>query len=680
MVNAENDGVSALESLLKAHGSTLSVADLRLLVDGQLAAPKPVDRDSWMALVAPDPSDDLKNALRSFMAACKAMVRETELSPAARIEALRDELSNRDLDGFLVPLSDEHQSEFPPKRAQRLAWLTGFTGSAGIAVILKEKAALFVDGRYTLQVREQADPGIYEFCSISDDPPGSWIAKNALAGSRVGYDPRLHTQSGVTQLVEKCRAAQIHLVQVESNPLDQIWADQPPAPLAPVYPHPVDIAGRSAAEKLAETAATVRAHGANAAVLTAPDSIAWLLNIRGGDLPNTPVALGFSILNASGSVELFMDPRKLTSTALSALGDSVSLRPTDEFGVALATLGAAAASVLVAPSTAPVWVLNQLEAAGAEIVTKEDPCVLPKACKNTVELQGVRNAHIRDGAALSSFLAWLSVAGPTGDVDEMSAVDKLYDFRAGGENFKGLSFDTISGAGPNGAIVHYRVTPATNRRLEPGSLFLVDSGAQYLDGTTDVTRTVAIGSPSNEMRDRFTRVLKGHAGIATARFPIGTSGGQLDSLARQPLWDVGLDFDHGTGHGVGAYLGVHEGPHRIAKRSADVPLQPGMIVSNEPGYYKEGAYGIRIENLEVVRAAPINEDDDDRRQMLEFEALTLAPIDLALIDASIMTAEEIDWLDGYHARVRSTISPLVDDKTAAWLERVTQPLWSAISS
>jgi Xaa-Pro aminopeptidase len=629
MVNAENDGVSAFESLLKAHGSTLSVADLRLLVDGQLAAPKPVDRDSWMALVAPDPSDDLKNALRSFMAACKAMVRETELSPAARIEALRDELSNRDLDGFLVPLSDEHQSEFPPKRAQRLAWLTGVTGSAGIAV---------------------------------------------------GYDPRLHTQSGVTQLVEKCRAAQIHLVQVESNPLDQIWADQPPAPLAPVYPHPVDIAGRSAAEKLAETAATVRAHGANAAVLTAPDSIAWLLNIRGGDLPNTPVALGFSILNASGSVELFMDPRKLTSTALSALGDSVSLRPTDEFGVALATLGAAAASVLVAPSTAPVWVLNQLEAAGAEIVTKEDPCVLPKACKNTVELQGVRNAHIRDGAALSSFLAWLSVAGPTGDVDEMSAVDKLYDFRAGGENFKGLSFDTISGAGPNGAIVHYRVTPATNRRLEPGSLFLVDSGAQYLDGTTDVTRTVAIGSPSNEMRDRFTRVLKGHAGIATARFPIGTSGGQLDSLARQPLWDVGLDFDHGTGHGVGAYLGVHEGPHRIAKRSADVPLQPGMIVSNEPGYYKEGAYGIRIENLEVVRAAPINEDDDDRRQMLEFEALTLAPIDLALIDASIMTAEEIDWLDGYHARVRSTISPLVDDKTAAWLERVTQPLWSAISS
>jgi len=680
MVNAENDSEAVLESLLKAHGLALSIDELRLLVDGQLAAPEPVNRDNWMGLVGPGLSDDLRNALRSFMASHKASGIESDLSSAVRIEALRVELSNQDLDGFLVPLSDEYQSEFPPKRAQRLAWLTNFTGSAGIAVILKDTAALFVDGRYTLQVREQADPGIYEFCNISNDRPGSWIAKNAPVGSRIGYDPWLHTQSAVAQLVEKCRAAQIHLVQVESNPLDQIWAGQPPAPLAPVYPHPVDIAGRSAAEKIAEAAAAIQRHGAKAAVLTAPDSIAWLLNIRGGDLPNTPVPLGFAILSASSTVDLFMDGRKVTSAAQTEFGESISLRQPDEFGMALATLGAVGTPVLVAPSTAPIWVVNQLEAAGAEIVAKEDPCVLPKACKNTVELQGVRNAHIRDGAALCSFLAWLSEAGPTGDVDELSAVHKLYGFRAGGENFKGLSFDTISGAGANGAIVHYRVTPATNQRLEPGSLFLVDSGAQYLDGTTDVTRTVAIGSPTDEMRDRFTRVLKGHAGIATARFPMGTSGGQLDSLARQPLWDVGLDFDHGTGHGVGAYLGVHEGPHRIAKRSADVPFQAGMIVSNEPGYYKEGAYGIRIENLEVVRAAPLNEEDDDSRQMLEFEALTLAPVDLALIDASIMTAEEIDWLNGYHARVRSTISPLVDDKSAAWLERATQPLSSATSS
>ncbi len=418
----------------------------------------------------------------------------------------------------------------------------------------------------------------------------------------------------------------------------------------------------------------IQGHGAKAAVLTAPDSIAWLLNIRGGDLPNTPVSLGFAILSVSGAVDLFMDGRKITPAARTEFGESISLRQPDEFGMALATLGTMGTSVLVAPSTAPVWVINQLEAAGAEIVAKEDPCVLPKACKNTVELQGVRNAHIRDGAALCRFLAWLSEAGATGEVDELSAVDKLYGFRAGGDNFKGLSFDTISGAGANGAVVHYRVTPETNRKLEPGSLFLVDSGAQYLDGTTDVTRTVAIGSPTTEMRDRFTRVLKGHAGIATARFPVGTSGGQLDSLARQSLWDVGLDFDHGTGHGVGAYLGVHEGPHRIAKRSADVPFQPGMIVSNEPGYYKEGAYGIRIENLEVVRAAVVAEPGDDSRAMLEFEALTLAPIDLALIDVTIMTAEEIDWLNSYHARVRSTITPLVDAKTAVWLEGATQPL------
>ncbi|NKB20214.1 MAG: M24 family metallopeptidase [Alphaproteobacteria bacterium] len=608
------------------------------------------------------------------MTSCKNAVKEIDLLPAERIAALRGELLNQELDGFLVPLSDEHQSEFPPKRAQRLAWLSDFTGSAGIAVVLKDKAALFVDGRYTLQVREQADPSIYEFCSISDDPPGSWIVKNASAGSRIGYDPWLHTKTGVTQLETKCRVAQIELVQIEANPLDAAWDDQPPAPLAPVYPHPVEIAGRSTEEKLAEVAATIRGSGAKAAVLTAPDSIAWLLNIRGGDLPNTPVALGFAILSAAESVEWFVDARKVTSAALDTFGENISLRPVDEFGVALATLGAANAAVLIAPSTAPVWVSNHLEAVGAEIIAKDDPCVLPKACKNTVEIQGVRNAHIRDGAALCSFLAWLSEAGRTGDVDELSAVDKLLGFRVGGEKYRGLSFDTISGAGPNGAVVHYRVTPETNRKLDLGSLFLVDSGAQYLDGTTDVTRTVAIGPPTEEMRDRFTRVLKGHAGIATARFPVGTSGGQLDSLARQPLWDVGLDFEHGTGHGVGAYLGVHEGPHRIAKRSADVPLQPGMIVSNEPGYYKEGAFGIRIENLEVVRAAPIDEPGDDSREMLQFEALTLAPIDLALVDASIMTTDEIDWLNGYHARVQATIGPLVDQKTAAWLLEATQPL------
>ena len=674
MVNPENDRDATLRLLLDAHGSAISIAALELLVDGQLSAPKNVDPDCWMALVTNDPSDELRVALQSFMASRQGRAAPVALAPAERIAALRAELINRELDGFLVPLSDEHQSEFPPKRAQRLAWLTDFTGSAGIAVILKDAAALFVDGRYTLQVREQADPELYEFCSISDEPPGSWIAKKAPKGSRIGYDPWLHTNSGLAQLQEKCSPAQIELVETEPNPLDAIWEDQPYAPLAPVWPHPVEIAGRSAEEKIAETAATIRGYGAKAAVLTAPDSIAWLLNIRGGDLPNTPVALGFAILNAAGSVELFMDDRKLTTAVSEILGEKVSVRPVDEFGLALATLGAADASILVAPTSAPVWVTRQLEASGARIIAKDDPCVLPKACKNSVEIQGVRNAHIRDGAALCKFLAWLSEAGPTGDVTEMSAVDKLYGFRVGGERFKGLSFETISGAGPNGAVVHYRVTPETNRRLEPGSLYLVDSGAQYLDGTTDVTRTVAIGSPTDEMRDRFTRVLRGHAGIAMARFPVGTSGCQLDSLARQPLWDIGLDFEHGTGHGVGAYLGVHEGPHRIAKRSADVPLQPGMIVSNEPGYYKAGAFGIRIENLEVVRAAQNDGDGDGAYEMLQFEALTLAPIDLALIDAALMTNEEIEWLNRYHTRVRSTIGPLVDARTAEWIEQATRPL------
>ena len=674
MVLAENEVNAVLKCLLEAEKATLNIDELRLLIEGQFAAPANIDPDSWMSLVVPDPSDDLREALRSFMASCKRKVPEFELPSSDRIGALRVELSDRRLDGFLVPLADEYQSEFPPKCAQRLAWLTGFTGSAGLAVILQDKAALFVDGRYTLQVRKQADPEIYEFCKISEEPPSCWIEKYVPAGSRIGYDPWLHTKSALEPYEKRCRAAKIELIQVETNPLDKVWKDQPSAPLAPVYPHPVDIAGRAASEKISETAAIVRGHGANAAVITAPDSIAWLLNLRGGDLPNTPVALGFAILKGSGSVDLFMDPRKLPINTIKTLGKDVSLYPTDKLGFALASLGAAGRPVLLAPTTAPIWVHNQLEATGVEIVSREDPCVLPKACKNTVEIQGVRSAHIRDGAALCSFLAWLAEVGPAGDVDELSAADKLYQFRSAGNNFKGLSFETISGAGANGAIVHYRVTPETNRKLELGSLYLVDSGAQYLDGTTDVTRTVAIGRPSDEMRDRFTRVLKGHVGIATARFPLGSSGGQLDVIARQPLWDVGLDFEHGTGHGVGAYLGVHEGPHRIAKRFADVPLQPGMIVSNEPGYYKEGEFGIRIENLEVVRAAPNIKSSNDGREMLEFEALTLAPIDLALIEPSIMTQKEISWLNRYHARVLETIGPLVDPKTAAWLEEATQPL------
>jgi Xaa-Pro aminopeptidase len=581
-------------------------------------------------------------------------------------------MSKQGIQGFLVPLSDAHQSESPPQNAQRLAWLTGFSGSAGMAVVLEEKAAIFVDGRYTLQVRDQIDVDLFLPCHVSDEPPEKWIAANTPEGARIGYDPWLHTVDGLRRIGGGCQRAGAELVATEPNPLDTVWLEQPAEPVAPVEPHGSAYSGRTSADKRQEVSKTLLENGAGAAVLTAPDSIAWLMNIRGGDLPNTPVTLCFAIIAADGGIELFVDPRKLSSRTLAHFDDEVLVRPVDDFGDALSALGSSKTIVQVSPSAAPAWVMDRLETAKADVIRKPDPCALPKSCKNATELAGTRTAHIRDGAALCRFLAWLAVEAPKGGVDELSAVDHLYQCRAGGELFRGLSFETISGAGSNGAIVHYHSTPETNRSLEPGSLFLVDSGAQYLDGTTDVTRTVAVGEPTPDMRAHFTQVLKGHIAIATACFPVGTSGGQLDTLARHALWQEGLDFDHGTGHGVGSYLCVHEGPQRIAKRFADTPLRPGMILSNEPGYYKSGAYGIRIENLEVVRTAP--QRGSDEREMLCFEALTLAPIDRALVDTSIMTAQEIDWLNAYHARVRETIGPLVDAATAAWLDQATQPV------
>lgn len=664
-----------LAKLLAKSGIGTTVDEILEMARGVAAAPEAVDPDEWISLVIETPPADLVTTLREVVAEYRAALAEgifLQPAPPDRLAALRDRLEARDMQGFLVPLADEYQSEFPSKGAQRLAWLTGFAGSAGIAVILPERAAIFVDGRYTLQVRDQVDAGQFEVQHIMDDPPADWIAANAATGSRIGYDPWLHTVDGLARLRDGCHRAGASLVPMEPNPLDEVWTDQPANPLTPARVHGPDVAGRDATEKRAETAKAIEANGAAATILTAPDSIAWLLNIRGGDLPNTPVTLGFAILSADRSVQLFMDQRKLSTATRAHLGSAVSIHDIDKFGDALSTLGAAGAAVQISPGTAPSWVIDRLEEGGASLIRKQDPCVLPKACKNSVELAGTRNAHIRDGAALCRFLAWLSVEAPKGAVDELSAVEKLYDFRSTGDRFRGLSFDTISGAGSNGAIVHYHSTPQTNRTLEPNSLYLVDSGAQYLDGTTDVTRTVAVGTPTAEMRDRFTRVLKGHIAIATATFPAGTSGGQLDTLARHALWREGLDFDHGTGHGVGSYLGVHEGPQRIAKRSADVPLRPGMILSNEPGYYKAGAYGIRIENLEVVRA--LDGVPGGEREMLGFEALTLAPIDLALVDPSIMTDAEIDWLDTYHRRVRETIGPLVDASTRAWLKNATRPV------
>jgi len=582
-----------------------------------------------------------------------------------RLQDLRDELRAQGLDGYVVAHADEHNSEYTPAYAQRLAWLTGFDGSAGLAVVLLDKASIYVDGRYTLQVRAQVDSDLYEYCSLKRGEEARWIAANAKAGARIGYDPWLHGEAWVNDTADALQKAGIELVPVTHNPIDRVWADQPAPPASPAVPHPVQYAGEESAAKRRRIGAGMEA---DAAVITALDSVAWLLNMRGGDITHMPVALAFAILHQDGRVDLFMDPAKAGDDLLRHLGNEVSLRPKTAFAEGLRAL--AGKRVLVDKAGTPQAVIRILLDAGAEVVRGADPCELPRACKNAVELEGARAAHLRDGAALTRFLAWLAAEAPKGALDEIAAAERLHDFRRETGCLRDLSFDTISGAGPNGAIVHYRVTPETNRRIEPGMLFLLDSGAQYDDGTTDVTRTIAIGKAGDEERDRFTRVLKGHIAIATARFPEGTTGAQLDALARMPLWQAGLNYDHGTGHGVGSYLGVHEGPQRISP-AGHAALKPGMIVSNEPGYYKTGAYGIRIENLLAVRPA---EGLAGERQMLEFETLTLAPIDLNLVEPRLLHAEERAWLNAYHARVRESLTPLVDAATAAWLAEATRAI------
>ncbi|KZD11923.1 aminopeptidase P family protein [Oceanibaculum pacificum] len=591
---------------------------------------------------------------------------------AARLAALRAELKRRGVDGFIVPRADEHQGEYVPARAERLNWLTGFTGSAGQAVALLEKAAIFIDGRYTLQVETQVDGALYERRHLIDQPASEWVAENLPEGAVLAYDPWLHTANEVERLKKAVARAKGRLAALDSNPLDAVWADQPPPPITPAVPHDLAYAGEESADKRNRIAENLRKAGQDAAVLTLPESIAWLLNIRGTDVPHTPLPLSFAILHADGAVALFIEPAKLSDATRAHLGNAVSLGAPADFVPALEALGRQGKSVRVDPGSAPVLVLERLEAAGAKVARGEDPCLLPKACKNDVELAGSRAAHLRDGAAVTRFLAWLAREAASGRISEMEAADRLEAFRAETGVLRDLSFDTISGSGPNGAIVHYRVTEASNRLLQPGELFLVDSGAQYLDGTTDITRTVAIGEPTAEMRDRFTRVLKGHIAIATARFPKGTSGSQLDVLARLPLWRAGLDFDHGTGHGVGSYLSVHEGPQRISRVANNVALQAGMIVSNEPGYYKTGAYGIRIENL--VAVTPAEALPGGERPMLGFETLTLAPLDRALVDTALLDEAERAWLNAYHARVRVAVTPLLDPETAAWLETATQPV------
>ena len=582
---------------------------------------------------------------------------------APRLAALRGELKKRGLDGFLVPRSDEHQGEYVPKRAERLAWLTAFTGSAGAAVVLADKAAIFVDGRYTLMVRGQTDTELFDPRDLVAEGPAAWIEINAK-GMKLGYDPWLHTQAAVEGLKTAAKKAGATLVACETNPIDAVWSDQPDAPTAKALPHGLPLAGESAEAKRTRLAEEVKTKSADACVLTMPDSICWLLNMRGADVPHTPFALAFAILNGDGSTDLFMDERKSSPELVRHLGNAVRLRPPAEFAPALDALKGKI--VAADPGTAASAIFDRLGKAGAKILRLHDPCQLAKACKNSIEVEGARKAHIRDGAALTNFLCWFAGEAPKGKLDEITVSEKLEEFRKATGSLCDLSFDSISAASEHAAIPHYRVTRSTNLPILPGRIYLIDSGGQYPDGTTDVTRTVIVGKPTAEMKDRFTRVLKGHIALATVKFPEGTTGSALDSFARRPLWDAGCDYDHGTGHGVGSFLSVHEGPQNISKRQLPQALKPGMIISNEPGYYKAGEYGIRIENLIVVRAL------GGERQMMEFETITLAPIDLNLVEASLLTADERAWLNEYHARVRDKLMPLVDGETRTWLEQATR--------
>ena len=595
-----------------------------------------------------------------------AVTRITALSPTERLATLRARLLESGVQGFIVPRSDEHLGEYVPPAGERLAWLTGFTGSAGMAIVLPDRAAVFTDGRYTLQVRDQTDPALWECRHITEEPASAWLKAHAQ-DLAIGYDPWLLS----VPAVERLAAPGVHFVALATNPLDAAWTDRPAAPMAAAVPHPLAYAGQSSADKRAEAAAALREAGEAAVVLADPHSAAWLLNIRGGDLDHTPLALGFALLHADARVELFMAPEKVPAETRMHLGNQVVVRPREELPRALDALRGQ--RVRIDAETTPAWFTHWLREAGAEISPGEDPCRLPRACKNPVERDGARAAHRRDAAAMARFLCWFATEAPKGGLTEISAAAQLLAFRRQVPHFRAESFPAISGAGEHGAIVHYRVTPETNRGIAPDECYLIDSGAQFVDGTTDITRTLwsGPGPAPARLKDRVTRVLKGHIALATTRFPAGVAGPHLDALARRPLWDAGLDYDHGTGHGVGSFLSVHEGPVAFSRAARIVPLREGMILSDEPGFYAAGEYGIRLENLLLVVPAELPQAT---KPFLCFETLTLAPFDRALIEPTLLTAAERDWLDAYHARVLAEVARQVDGVTAAWLNDACAPL------
>jgi Xaa-Pro aminopeptidase len=587
---------------------------------------------------------------------------------SSRLSALRREMDIFCVDGFIIPRNDEHQGEYVAPCSERLAWISGFTGSAGFAIVLRDSAAIFVDGRYTLQVKKEVDGTAFEYRHISEEPAESWIEERLNEGMVLSYDPWLHTGPSLHRLKKSCTKIGAELTPAPHNFIDAIWADRPAAPLHPVNAHPVEYAGQTHLDKMKELAARLEQEDQDAMILSLPDSIAWLFNIRGGDIPCTPVALGFAILYRDATADLFMDHRKLNDEVRTHLGKNIRLFKPDNFGTKLDELTGKA--VRLDGASTPVWINDRLKNANADVVIGDDLCALPKACKNEVEINGMRNAHRRDGVAMVRFLHWLSRQSATPDINELSVAHKLDSLRAEDDLFFDYSFPTISGAAENGAIVHYRVSKETSRALPENGLYLVDSGGQYRDGTTDITRTIVRGIPSPEMKDHYTRVLKGHIALGATRFPKGTSGSQLDVLARHALWQAGLDYDHGTGHGVGSFLNVHEGPQRISKMPSKTALDVGMVISNEPGYYKTGAYGIRLENLVCVRPAQMNSE----RDMLEFENLTLCPFDRKAINISLLDQAEINWVNNYHKRVRDELTPLLDPQDCAWLAEATQPL------
>ncbi len=588
----------------------------------------------------------------------------------ARLGNLRQEMAKRDLDAWLVPMTDPFQNEYIPASDRRVAFLSGFTGSAGFIVVLMDKAAFFTDGRYTLQAARQVPGTLFQLFDTADTLPGLWLRDQARLGFKIGFDPRLHTADGIDRLTKTLGQTGAEIMPTTPNLVDMVWPDRPEAPAEPIVPYALTYAGVPSADKRAACAKTLGDENDIATILTDPASIAWLLNIRGGDVPHAPLPLSYAILKADGSAALFADPRKIDASLATHLGPDVQIADLVDFVPALRTLGAQRVRVRVNTAETPYCFVEALRESGAQIDKGRDPTALPRACKNPTELEGMRAAHLRDGVALTRFLAWLDRQPPQ-TVTELSAEAQLESYRAAQDLYKGPSFDTIAGYAANGAIVHYRATEETNATLGTDSLFLLDSGCQYLDGTTDVTRTVVLGKPTEAMRRAFTLVLKGHIALSRIRFPEGITGAELDVLARQFLWNQGLDYAHGTGHGVGSYLVVHEGPQAISRRSPE-PLKPGMVLSNEPGYYETGAFGIRHENLMAV--VKINGVGKENHAFLGFEPLTLAPFDRRGLDRPLLCPAEVHWINTYHANVKTKLTPYLSQDDADWLSAACAPL------